>query len=141
MYRQYLSRLGRLVETLSKVSLQEAQNYVGQLRDLTDKVISIINRSNNSDDNVMTVRRGQTFVLYRHERPSTGFSWYPRVSNGLEIIRDETIPANKPGGNSLRIWTIRATQTGPQQFVAIYRQPWPGGKTSDQVYRVNINVV
>jgi len=89
----------------------------------------------------MTVRRGQTFVLRRPERSSTGFSWQPRVSNGLEIIRDETVPANQPGGNGLRIWTIRATQTGPQQFTAVYRQPWPGGETSDRVYRVKINVV
>lgn len=70
------------------------------------------------------VKMGHIFTIILPENESTGYSWHSEVTCGLKIIKDEYESNERKGEMGKRIWTIKATKKGLQDFTAYYQRSW-----------------
>jgi len=66
------------------------------------------------------------------ENPTTGYSWNISASEGLDMVREEFIPADTSGkiagSGGIHSWYYKAIETGEQALHGEYRRPWvPAG--------------
>ena len=83
----------------------------------------------------ISLKSGEIFYLILEDNPSTGFSWELNLSNGLAVLKDESIQNSLPlllqeylsGCGYSDIRTIKADSVGTQQIKGVYKQHWNGG--------------
>ncbi len=98
---------------------------------------------NQSDNNkTVSAKIGDKFTVTLDENPSTGYSWYMSVTNGLTIVNDTYLPPNTTlvGAPGLHVWQIEADGTGDQKFSAIYKRLQEPPTGNETTYVLNVNV-
>lgn len=74
---------------------------------------------------------GDTITVRLSENPSTGYSWAPTFSSGLEPGDDGfAAPSASPGlvgAAGTRSFTFEVTAAGEQSFAAVYERSWEAG--------------
>jgi inhibitor of cysteine peptidase len=75
---------------------------------------------------------GDEFNVRLAENPTTGYGWNMSASAGLEMVRDEFIPADSSGrvvgSGGIHSWYYRAAAAGEQTLHGEYLRPWvPAG--------------
>jgi inhibitor of cysteine peptidase len=85
------------------------------------------------DDNgrSVTAAVGDVVTVRLTENPSTGYSWSPTYSAGLEPGDDGFIaPSASPdlvGAAGTRSFSFEVTASGTQSFMAVYERSWEAG--------------
>jgi inhibitor of cysteine peptidase len=74
---------------------------------------------------------GDVLTVRLSENPSTGYSWEPTYSGGLEPGDDEFVaPSASPGlvgAAGTRSFSFVVSAAGTQSFAAAYERPWEAG--------------
>lgn len=106
----------------------------------SDTAAKTYNDSNNNS--TVTVKGGETFNISLAENPTTGYSWNVSVTSGLSIVNDTYLPSNTSlvGAGGLRVWQLKATGTGDQEFNAIYKRSWEPLFGNETTYRLAVKI-
>ena len=100
----------------------------------------------NITDNGKTipVALGDTIEVTLDENPTTGFQWNATTTPGLAIITDRFEPSDTSegiaGAGGIHIWELQATQSGLQNFSAVYKQSWMPDSPDDERYVIFVQV-
>lgn len=96
----------------------------------------------------ITLENEETFYLRLQENPTTGYSWELNLSEGLSLISDKYYPPEPGeeertivGAGGVHIWEIKADSEGIQQLTAVYRRSWENETGTEEVFKLNIEVV
>lgn len=106
----------------------------------------IVVKSDGESNAEMSVDKNATIQLRLPENPSTGYSWNFQVldTDYLELIGDEFFyPQNdqqmvgKPG---LRVFTLRAVDSGQTMIKLAYWRPWEGLKSRTDKFVIQLAI-
>lgn len=97
-----------------------------------------------NDGQSVTMAKDTVFRIVLDENPTTGYSWNATMSAGLALTDSGFIPKDSPPGmvgvGGTHFWEIKAAQTGPQSFSAIYVRPWENVTGNESSFRMNFMV-
>jgi inhibitor of cysteine peptidase len=104
----------------------------------------VYNITAEDDGKTITVAEGSRIFVALEENPTTGYEWNATVSEGLSILSDDFEPSDTSGqvvgAGGIRSWELVATETGTQEFSAVYKRPWEETTGDEDSFAVTFTV-
>ncbi len=89
----------------------------------------------------VNIPKNAEFSIELEENPSTGYAWNATVTSGLEILSSEfRAGGTMPGAGGMRVWILKASGAGHQEFTALYSRSWENLTGNETAYSLSVEV-
>jgi inhibitor of cysteine peptidase len=92
----------------------------------------------------IAVAEGSLIYVMLEENPTTGFEWNATVSEGISILSDNFETSDTSGqvvgAGGIRTWELVVSETGTQEFSAVYKRPWEETTGDEDTFEVTFTV-